>query len=162
MGGVMSDKPKKLDRDSMLKLCVMMDVATGKSRDNKRYCDKEKITYTIYNNRFHEIDVHSRLLITIGSILLAYPGFEVQTEVTIGIGKKKNRIDLMVFLGKFPICGIEVKRNQTVKNPLQTEFYEQFQSIAGIPIFYCRGLQDVGPIAHKVKAYIDGRVSNAA
>jgi hypothetical protein len=129
-----------------------------KKPKEKIYIDDTQGIYAIYNREWTEFDIHARLMVYMGALVDGCVGLNVKSEVTLGIGKRRTIIDIMIFKDNFPVCGIEVKKSKSKTNPAQfkkqVSFYQDFHEQTGIPIYYCQGFNNIKPTAREVHNYI--------
>lgn len=131
----------------------------NKRKKTKCYClPGTQEVYVLYSSDWSEIDIHARVLMKVGVCCESLPGITVKSEVGIYIKNKYCRIDIMIFKGMLPLCGIEVKKHNSTTNPAQqakqSALYKAFEKFTGIPIYYCNGFKDIKPITSKVINYV--------
>lgn len=82
----------------------------------------------------------------------------IKSEVTIYIDRKTIlRFDLMLFNDMEPICGIEVKKQNSQINDQsrrQKIRYEMFERLTEIPVLYCKGMGEVAQTIKKAERYL--------
>jgi len=121
-----------------------------KAKKTKRWVNCGNDVSVLYNENWSEFDIHSRLYFRLS---VAFPDYHVKTETLIKCGKMSVIADIMIFNKLVPICAIEVKKakiQQTPQDQKQLKTYNEMTEIAGIPIFYCQGFNDIKPTFHRV------------
>ncbi len=104
----------------------------------------------LYRHYPTEFDVQMDLYLDIGALCADLDnGSEVKSEVSAFYDKIKCRFDLVVFKGQKPVCAIEVKRwKQYDTDPQSPAFkqkmkYKLFSEGSGIPVLYCKGVEEI-------------------
>lgn len=87
-------------------------------------------------------------------------GSEVKSEVTVYMDDTiRCRFDIMIFKNGQAVCAIEVKKSKYLsanqdQDEKQITKYKMFQRCAGVPVLWCKGMDEIDKTVEAIKKHI--------
>lgn len=128
----------------------------------KQWLSKDHGIYILRTNKWSELAIHARINMILFCLCVGkYKNGDVvsiKDEVSIVMGKRQARVDIMLFCNEKPICAVEIKRDRamrcTPQFKRQEAIYKEFHSTTGIPVFYCFGFDEIRLVAYTVRQFL--------